>query len=95
VFALEITGVNGNVRRSYFFLEADRGTMPVIRKGLSQTSFYRKLLSYEATWRQEIQQKLFGFPRFRVLTVTSNPARVKSLIDACSKLEPVLNFLRE
>jgi hypothetical protein len=87
VFALESTGADGKKERRYFFLEADRGTMPVIRKTLFQTSFYRKLLAYEATWSQQIPVKRFGFPRFRVVTVTTGPARVKSLLDACSKLE--------
>ena len=87
VFALESPGADGQIRRSYFFLEADRGTMPVTRKTLVQTSFFRKLLAYEATWNQLIHEKHFGFPRFRVLTVTTNMVRVKSLIDACAKLK--------
>jgi hypothetical protein len=87
VFALESSGTGGNIRRSYFFLEADRGTMPVIRKTLAQTSFYRKLLAYETTWNQLIHEKHFGFPRFRVLTVTTNDVRVKSLVDACATLK--------
>jgi hypothetical protein len=87
VFALEFSGSDENIQRSYFFLEADRGTMPVIRKTLSQTSFYRKLLAYEATWAENIHEKRFGFHRFRVLTVTTNQVRVKSLVDACSKLK--------
>jgi len=49
VFALEYRNQVGETTRSYFFLEADRGTMPVTRRNLSQTSFYRKLLAYEAT----------------------------------------------
>src|SRR6185503_20851330 len=73
--------------RAFFFLEADRGTMPVRRKNLFQTSFYRKLLAYEATWSQSIHRRSFGFNRFRVLTVTTSTARVKSLVDACSKLQ--------
>jgi hypothetical protein len=87
VFALEYPGQNGNPERAYFFLEADRGTMPVIRKRLSQSSFYRKLLAYEATWSQKIHEKRFGFHRFRVLTVTTSAARMKSLTDACSQLK--------
>ncbi|HEU5122566.1 MAG TPA: replication-relaxation family protein [Verrucomicrobiae bacterium] len=87
VFALEFTGSDGNIQRSYFFLEADRGTMPVTRKTLSQSSFYRKLLAYEATWAQAIHEKNFGFNRFRVLTVATSPERVKSLIEACSRLK--------
>lgn len=86
-FALEYVNQNGLSERAIYFLEADRGTMPVVRTNLSQTSFYRKLLAYEATWTQSIHQTHFGFNRFRVLTVTSSTARGKSLIEACSKLE--------
>src|SRR6185369_15070327 len=47
VFGLSFAGVPENRQRTYFFLEADRGTMPVMRKGLAQTSFLRKLLGYQ------------------------------------------------
>lgn len=83
VFALE----NDARERAYFFLEADRGTMPVMRRTLSQTSFHRKLLAYEATWSQSIHRTRFGFHRFRVITVTTSAARVTSLVEACSQLE--------
>lgn len=82
VFALDF---NGN--RAFFFLEADHGTMPVTRRHLSQTSFRRKLLAYEATWTQNIHRTRFGFNRFRVLTVTTSAARVNSLVNACSQLK--------
>ena len=87
VFALEYTDENAQLERVHFFLEADRGTMPVIRSGLTQTSFYRKLIAYEATWTQKIHQRRLGIHRFRVLTVTTVAARVKSLLDACSQLK--------
>jgi hypothetical protein len=87
VFALEYVDQNGQLERVHFFLEADRGTMPVIRSGLTQTSFYRKLLAYEATWTQKIHQRHLGIHRFRVLTVTTVAARVTSLLDACSQLK--------
>jgi hypothetical protein len=61
--------------------------MPVIRRSLLQTSFFRKLLAYEATWSQSIHKKRFGFDRFRVLTVTKSAARVKSLVEACAQLK--------
>lgn len=85
--ALEYTDQGGQVQRAYFFLEADRGTMPITRHTLSQTSFYRKLLAYEATWTNKIHQRHLGVPRFRVLTVTVSAARVKSLLEACSRLK--------
>ena len=87
VFALEYPDQNGQMQRVYYFLEADRGTMPVVRQKLSQTSFYRKLLAYEATWTNKVHQRHLGIPRFRVLTVTTSAARVKSLLDACSRLQ--------
>jgi Replication-relaxation len=87
VFALEYADHSGQVERAYFFLEADRGTMPVTRRTLSQTSFARKLIAYEATWTQKVHQRHLGIPRFRVLTVTVSAARVTSLLAACSQLK--------
>jgi DNA-binding Lrp family transcriptional regulator len=83
VFALEFP----DRTRAFFFLEADRATMPVMRPNFEQSSFYRKLLAYEATWTQNIHRSRFGFNRFRVLTVTISAERVKHLIDACRQLE--------
>jgi hypothetical protein len=86
VFALEYRDQAGELDRAYFFLEADRGTMPVIRTSLTQTSFYRKLLAYESTWAQSVHRKKFGFHRFRVLTLTQSADRLTSLVEACSRL---------
>jgi hypothetical protein len=87
VFALEYADQSNQNQRVFFFLEADRGTMPVVRRTLSQTSFRRKLLAYEATWTQKIHERQLGIHRFRILTVTTIPARVKSLVHACSQLK--------
>ncbi|MEI6195345.1 MAG: replication-relaxation family protein [Verrucomicrobiota bacterium] len=87
VFALDYLDATGQRQRAYFFLEADRGTMPVKRHALSQTSFYRKLLAYEATWVQDIHRQQLGINRFRVLTVTTIPKRVETLVQACSELK--------
>ena len=65
---------------TWFFLEADRATMPVHRHNLQQTSFSRKLLAYHETWRRGLMKN--RFPRFRVLTVTTSPERVEDLIEA-------------
>ena len=83
VFALD-SGSNNNPL--LFFLEADRGTMPVVRRELDQTSLYRKLLAYSETWKQEIHTKQFGFRRFRVLTVVPTPERVDHIVTACEDL---------
>jgi hypothetical protein len=60
--------------------------MPITRGDLSQTSYYRKLLAYEATWTQNLHRTRFGWQRFRVLTVTTNSERVPGMIEACRKL---------
>jgi hypothetical protein len=86
-FALEYQGETGTTERACFFLEADRGTMPVKRKGLAQTSMYRKLLAYESTWQHGIHRSRFGFHRFRVLTVTPSAERLNSLVEVCSQLK--------
>jgi hypothetical protein len=86
VFGLEFSKYDGTPNRAFFFLEADRGTMPVTRRNLSQTSFYRKLLAYEATWSQSLHQR-FGFHRFRVLTVTNSEERIQSMVSACAELK--------
>ncbi len=83
VFALEhrTTG-----ERVVFFVEADRATMPLTRRTLSQSSLQRKLLAYEATWSQGLHRERFSCSRFRVLLVTSSPERAKHLTDLCGTL---------
>lgn len=82
-FALEspVTG-----ERVLYFLEADRATMPIARRTLHQSSFFRKLLAYEATWAQGLHRDRFKCDRFRVLTVTSSPQRALNLAGACDNL---------
>lgn len=87
VFALEYEDQFGDTNRAYFFLEADRGTMPVKRSNLSQTSMYRKFLAYEASWQHGIHRSRFGFHRFRVLTVSTSTERLHSLTEICSQLK--------
>ena len=82
--------------RAFFFLEADRGSMPIIRRGLQETSVYRKLLAYTETWRQGLHTAHFGMKHFRLLTVTTSLTRVRHLLDAASRLpgggSPLLLF---
>lgn len=68
-----------------FCLEADRGTMPVLRSNPLQTSAFRKLLAYHETWRRGIHKAELGWNRFRVLTLTSSPERRDHLVELCKK----------
>jgi len=83
IFALESPD---NGERVFYFVEADRATMPVTRRSLNQSSIWRKLLAYEATWSQKIHESRFGTKRFRVLFVTTTQERVDHLVATCSKL---------
>lgn len=65
---------------AWFFLEADRATMPVARHTLKQTSFLRKLLAYHETWRQKLPT--LKCHRFRVLAVTTTPERAANIREA-------------
>ncbi|MFM9942165.1 MAG: replication-relaxation family protein [Hyphomicrobiaceae bacterium] len=80
VFGLDFTIER---RRKYFFLEADRATMPIKRANLSQTSIYRKFLAYVAGGgsTNAFGQHL-GLGNFRVLMVTTSPERRDTMIAA-------------
>lgn len=86
IFGLQFDGAPENQRRAFFFLEADRGTMPIMRKGLAQTSFLRKLLAYRETWGLGLHRKHLGIANFRVLAVTASRERVGHLVEACRSL---------
>jgi hypothetical protein len=86
VFGLRFASEPEHRRLAYFFLEADRGAMPVVRKTLGQTSFRRKLLGYRETWRQGLHRAHLAIPNFRVLTVTTSEERMRNLVAACRSL---------
>ena len=88
IFGLHYLDRPEGANKVYFFLEVDRGTMPVVRRSLSETSFYRKLLAYHATATGGMHTKTIGLKTFRVLTVTKSPERKRlvSLVAATRKL---------
>jgi len=61
--------------------------LPYQRQNPSQSSFHRKLLAYEASWTQNLHRTHLGLHRFRVLTVTTTPDRVKTLVAGCRQLQ--------
>lgn len=88
IFGLEYLDKPEGANRAWFFLEVDRGTMPVVRRDLRETSVYRKLLAYHATAAGELHTRHFGWKSFRVLTVTRSPEkkRLSSLVEAARSL---------
>lgn len=70
-------------RRFFYFLEVDRGTMPLRRKCLRISSIYRKVLAYTQTRRKRILKDRHGIPGFQVLFVSARENRLKQIAREC------------
>jgi Replication-relaxation len=68
--------------RRCFMVEIDRGTMPVVRSDIMQTSYERKMRAYLSAHAAKQHERQFGWKTFRVLTVTTDQHRAASMIDA-------------
>ena len=73
-------------RRANFLVEIDRGTMPVERSDITQSSMLRKFLSYSAVWRAKQHVSAFGWRNFRVLVVTKTAERAEHMRGVLSRL---------
>ena len=67
-------------------VEIDRGTMPITRSDISQTSFERKMRGYLTAYAAKQHEGQFGWKAFRVLTVTTGPNRSGSIVNALRSL---------
>ncbi len=94
VFALELTHSGGRIEKTHYFLEADRGTMPIERRDLRQSCIARKLNAYRATGASTMHRARLGAERFIVLTIASREARAEHIAQAVSKLESGQRFFR-
>ncbi len=83
VFALEFPDSG---RRNYFFVEADRATMPIERRSLAQSSVKKKLLAYHHGHLAKRHTALWGIPGFRVLTITRSAERIAAMIDVVQEI---------
>jgi Replication-relaxation len=81
-FGLQFTDRPDVKNTLYFFLEADRGTEPVKRSNLNQSSIRRKLITYYETNKQGVHTKEFNISRFRVLFITTTRERMDNFIEA-------------
>jgi len=85
IFGLHFTDKPEGGNEYWFFLEIDRATMPVIRRNLRQTSFYKKMRGYfesRQAWKRDPHVRPFPITNFRVLTVTTTQERIHNLIAA-------------
>jgi hypothetical protein len=72
--------------RRCFLVEIDRGTMPIARSNMFQTSFERKMRGYLAAYAAGQHETQFGWKAFRVLTVTTDHYRLGSMVKALRSL---------
>jgi hypothetical protein len=72
--------------RRCFTVEIDRGTMPVSRHNLLQSSFERKMRAYLTAHAARQHERHFGWKTFRVLTVTTDPHRLRSMTETLREL---------
>lgn len=72
--------------RRCFLVEVDRGTMPVTRSDIRQTSFARKMRAYLAAHAARLHEGQFGWKTFRVLAVTTEQARLQAMMEALSTI---------
>ena len=72
--------------RRCFMVEIDRGTMPISRSDLSQTSFALKMRAYLAAHAAGQHQQSYGWKAFRVLTITTDQNRIASMADALRQM---------
>ncbi len=72
--------------RRNFIVEIDRGTMPVRRSDPEQTSFEGKMRVYLAAHAAKLHVRQFGWPSFRVLTITTDRRRMRTMQTALRQL---------
>src|SRR5262249_4875051 len=72
--------------RRCFAVEIDRGTMPITRTDSTKTSFERKMRGYLHAHAAKTPEHSFGWRTFRVLTVTTDKARLESMRAAVLRL---------
>jgi len=85
LFGLQYTPDDAKTYR-FFALEADRGTMPVARSNLHQTSYLKKILAYREIVAKHIHRSHLGLPNLMILSVTSSEERMSNLMSLISQL---------
>jgi hypothetical protein len=66
---------------TYFALEADRGTEPIERSNLNQTSYLRKFLQYRDVLKGRTYKAVWDIPNLMVLHISARQERTDRLKD--------------
>jgi hypothetical protein len=68
-------------------VEIDRGTMPISRSDIRQTSIERKMRAYLGAYAAREHERHFAWKTFRVLVVTTDQQRIRSMRDVLKRLQ--------
>lgn len=68
------------IGNTYFALEADRGTEPIWRSNLNQTSYLRKFLQYRHILKNKTYITEWGIPNLMVLHISTRQDRSEALL---------------
>ena len=71
--------------RRCFLVERDRGSMPIARERLDQTSILKKLLGYDSGRKQDLHKTQFNWRNFRVLFIAETPQRADNIIHTIAR----------
>ncbi len=80
LFGIEY-GLAGTKAYRFFALEADRGTMPIMRTNHNQTSYLGKIAAYREIVSKQGYKSHLGVPVLLILTVTTSEARAADIIE--------------
>lgn len=79
VFAIDLTCRR---KRFYFFVEADRGTEPVVRSKHRSSSVVRKFEAYMYGLSSGLHRSRYNIGNLRILTVTTSQQRIETMLAA-------------
>ena len=71
---------DGKKSYRFFALEADRGTMPIVRNNPKQTSYLGKIAAYREIITRQVHKTHWGIPNLLMLTVTISETRMQSMM---------------
>ena len=86
VFVLEYAAEPEGKNRRLCFVEADRGTMPLVRSRGSASCIQRKLRLYTHLWKSGRFAESTGVSRIQVWIVTESPGRATNMKQAFASL---------
>jgi hypothetical protein len=73
-------------KRYFYWLEADRGTMPVLRTKQATSSVARKFEAYLAGYHAGLHTTRYGIKNIRFLIITTSQKRIDTMVATLSKM---------